>query len=48
MLFRSKGTGALRVAVRDELRRHHLIKEFRSGESNEGGEGVTVAKLVQR
>jgi DNA mismatch repair protein MutS2 len=47
-IIHGKGTGALRVAVRDELRRHPLIKEFRSGESNEGGEGVTVAKLVQR
>lgn len=47
-IIHGKGTGALRVAVRDELRRHPLIKEYRSGESNEGGEGVTVAKLVQR
>ena len=25
-----------------------LVGEFRAGENNEGGEGVTVAKLVQR
>jgi len=47
-IIHGKGTGALRQAVREELRGHPLVGEFRPGESNEGGEGVTVAKLVQR
>jgi len=47
-IIHGKGTGALRQAVRDELRGHPLISEFRAGEANEGGEGVTVARLVQR
>jgi DNA mismatch repair protein MutS2 len=47
-LIHGKGTGALRQAVRDELRGHPLISEFRPGDSAEGGEGVTVARLVQR
>ena len=47
-LIHGKGTGALRQAVRDELRHHPLIGEFRSGENSEGGDGVTVATLVQR
>jgi len=47
-IIHGKGTGALRQAVREELRGHPLVAEFRAGESNEGGEGVTVAKLVQR
>lgn len=47
-IIHGKGTGALRQAVRDELRGHPLIKEFRTGEASEGGEGVTVAKLVSR
>lgn len=47
-LIHGKGTGALRQAVRDELRGHPLVSGFRAGEANEGGEGVTVAKLVQR
>jgi DNA mismatch repair protein MutS2 len=47
-IIHGKGTGALRQAVRDELRNHPLVGEFRAGEGNEGGEGVTVAKLVQR
>jgi DNA mismatch repair protein MutS2 len=47
-IIHGKGTGALRQAVREELRGHPLVGEFRSGENSEGGEGVTVAKLVQR
>jgi DNA mismatch repair protein MutS2 len=46
-LIHGKGTGALRQAVRDQLRSHRLVSEFRAGENNEGGEGVTVAKLAQ-
>ncbi len=46
-LIHGKGTGALRQAVRDELRHHPLVSEYRAGENNEGGEGVTVAKLVK-
>jgi DNA mismatch repair protein MutS2 len=47
-LIHGKGTGALRQAVRDELRGHPLVSEFRPGDPAEGGEGVTVARLVQR
>ncbi len=47
-IIHGKGTGALRQAVRDELRGHSLVSSFRAGDGNEGGEGVTVAKLVQR
>ncbi len=47
-IIHGKGTGALRQAVRDELRGHPLVKDFRAGEANEGGEGVTVAKLASR
>ncbi len=47
-IIHGKGTGALRQAVREELRGHPLVSEFRAGDLNEGGEGVTVARLVQR
>ncbi len=47
-LIHGKGTGALRQAVRDQLRGHPLVSEYRAGDHSEGGEGVTVAKLVQR
>jgi DNA mismatch repair protein MutS2 len=40
------GTGAMRSAVRDVLRGHPLVAQMRSGEANEGGDGVTVVKLV--
>jgi DNA mismatch repair protein MutS2 len=47
-IIHGKGTGALRQAVREELRHHPLVKEFRPGEMTEGGDGVTVVRLVQR
>ena len=40
------GTGAMRSAVRDVLRGHPLVAQMRSGEGNEGGDGVTVVKLI--
>lgn len=47
-IIHGKGTGALRQAVREELRGHPLVSSFKPGENNEGGEGVTVVKLAQR
>lgn len=40
------GTGALREAVRKELGASRFVARLRSGESGEGGEGVTVAWLA--
>ncbi|MEZ4673606.1 MAG: Smr/MutS family protein [Caldilineaceae bacterium] len=45
-IIHGKGTGAMRDAVRTTLRHHPLISESRSGEQGEGGDGVTVAKLM--
>lgn len=45
-IIHGKGTGAMRDAVRTNLRSHPLITQARSGEQGEGGDGVTVAKLV--
>jgi DNA mismatch repair protein MutS2 len=39
------GTGTVRSIVRDFLASHPLVKSFRSGERDEGGDGVTVARL---
>ncbi|MFO8100603.1 MAG: endonuclease MutS2 [Dehalococcoidia bacterium] len=39
------GTGTLRQIVRDMLASHPLIRSFRSGKQEEGGDGVTVIKL---
>jgi DNA mismatch repair protein MutS2 len=46
-LIHGKGTGALRQAVHDLLRRHPLIKSFKVGQEN-GDTGMTVARLVER
>jgi DNA mismatch repair protein MutS2 len=45
-IIHGKGTGALRDAVRNLLRSHPSVAEFRNGESGEGGDGVTIAKMV--
>jgi len=45
-IIHGKGTGAMRDAVRTNLRGHPLISESRAGDNGEGGDGVTVAKLV--
>ena len=39
------GSGALRRAVHDYLAGSPYCSDFRTGESNEGGAGVTVATL---
>lgn len=45
-IIHGKGTGKLRLAVRDALSHHPHVKSFESGGDKEGGEGVTVAKLA--
>jgi DNA mismatch repair protein MutS2 len=44
-IIHGKGTGALRQAVRAQLRSHPHIIGQRPGALNEGGDGVTVAEL---
>jgi DNA mismatch repair protein MutS2 len=39
------GTGRLRQAIRDHLRKHPAVKSWRPGKENEGGDGATVAVL---
>jgi DNA mismatch repair protein MutS2 len=41
-----KGTGTLRRAIREELPRHPLVKSIRPGYLDEGGDGATIAELV--
>jgi len=45
-IIHGKGTGALRRAVRDFLADHPLVGTYEAGSDKEGGEGVTIAKLV--
>ncbi len=39
------GTGTLRKALRDHLKKHPAVKSWRPGGENEGGDGATVAVL---
>ncbi len=45
-IIHGKGTGKLRLAVREALSQHPNVKSFEGGGDKEGGDGVTVAKLV--
>jgi DNA mismatch repair protein MutS2 len=47
-IIHGKGTGTLRRAVRDFLADHPLVQDYEGGDYREGGEGVTVAKIVKR
>jgi DNA mismatch repair protein MutS2 len=44
-LVHGHGTGALKDAVRRELRSSPYVRYFRAGNSGEGGDGVTIAWL---
>jgi DNA mismatch repair protein MutS2 len=44
-IIHGKGTGALRLAVREYLKGHRYVKDYRDGMREEGGYGVTVVNL---
>ena len=44
-IIHGKGTGALRAAVHQELKRNKYIKKFRLGVYGEGEDGVTIAEF---
>ena len=39
------GTGTVRQIVRESLATHPLVKSFRAGKKDEGGDGVTIVQL---
>lgn len=44
-IVHGKGTGALRTAVQNYLRRNRIVKSYRQGEFGEGDAGVTIAEF---
>ena len=44
-IIHGKGTGALRAAVQQSLRKNRFIKKFRLGAYGEGEDGVTIAEF---
>ncbi len=45
-IIHGKGTGRLREAIRDALSRHPHVRAWEPGLPQEGGDGVTIAKLA--
>ena len=45
-IIHGKGTGVLRSAVHDSLRKNKFIKKFRLGIYGEGEDGVTIAEFI--
>jgi DNA mismatch repair protein MutS2 len=47
-IIHGKGTGMLRETVRRELKKHPLVKSYRAGAYDGGGEGVTVVEFSEK
>ena len=46
-IIHGKGTGRLRIAVRQTLDKHPNVKSRETGRENEGGDGVTIVKFME-
>ena len=47
-VIHGKGTGTLRLIVREQLAKHPLVKSYRRGGYGEGGDGVTIVELSEK
>ena len=47
-IIHGKGTGTLREIVRRELKKHPLVKSFRAGAYDGGGQGVTIVEFTEK
>ena len=45
-IIHGKGTGVLRTAVQQSLRKNKFVKKFRLGVYGEGEDGVTIAEFA--
>jgi DNA mismatch repair protein MutS2 len=45
-LVHGHGTGALKQAIRDHLKRSGYVRSFRAGAEGEGGDGSTFVELA--
>ena len=45
-IIHGKGTGTLRAAVQQSLKKNKFVKKFRLGQYGEGEDGVTIAEFV--
>jgi DNA mismatch repair protein MutS2 len=44
-IIHGHGTGAMRKAVQDALRKHHRVNKFETAPANQGGTGATIVTL---
>ena len=44
-IIHGHGSGALRDALRAQLRTHPLVKSWRAGDRHEGGDGATIVEF---
>jgi len=47
-IIHGKGTGMLRETIRRELKKHPIVKSYRAGAYDGGGEGVTVVEFSEK